>query len=450
MMNTSDLLGMLPPFQGVKSKVTQKQSVARIMKEIISAHQDYAADYDRIADYFYTGDQVATEKMLFNFCKDNLTYKIESDQTQTVRSPTAILVLGELRGVDCKHYASFIGGVLDALNRQGRSNFNWSYRFASYSADDKIPEHVFVVVNDNGYETWIDPVLDYFDDRYPFPIFIKDIKPRKMALYRISGVNGGAHMGSPAGYRTVNYAKSGSQFSGGSGCRSIAGRRRVGCSSGQIGTAAQTGQLIQKISPALAVIPVVGWVAAVGGELIGTFLTIFGSHYSTSTDVRWLVQKYEKQVLAIPGVNSDNNVNEQYTQSAQKWFSYITGVPMYDQLRYHALRGTSPVNGQPLGLTRQQRAQNYLNSAPDAVQAGYTLQDALNATYQADQFIEPSPLGSWKNLTVAPALIQAEQAQQNAALAASSPVGALQVAVKNNPMLLIGALALGAFLILKK
>ena len=36
-----------------------------------------------------------------------MTYKVESDQTQTVRSPTAILVLGELRGVDCKHYASF-------------------------------------------------------------------------------------------------------------------------------------------------------------------------------------------------------------------------------------------------------------------------------------------------------------------------------------------------------
>ena len=57
-MNTNDLLGMLPPFKGVKVKVTQKQSVARIMKEIISAHQEYAQDYDRIADYFYTGDRV--------------------------------------------------------------------------------------------------------------------------------------------------------------------------------------------------------------------------------------------------------------------------------------------------------------------------------------------------------------------------------------------------------
>jgi hypothetical protein len=447
MMNTNELLTKLPPFKGQKVTVTEKQSVPRIMKEIVVAHNEYAGDYDKIAEYFYTGDDYSTEKMLFDFCKDNFTYSIESDKLQTVRSPTAILVLGEIRGLDCKHYASFIGGVLSALNRTGRTNFNWFYRFASYSPTDKIPEHVYVVVKDNGLETWIDPVLRNFDDRIPYPIFIEDIKPKKMALVRLSGINGGAHISAVPGLRSTNYARAGSERAG---CGSVRPGARVGCAGrGAIGTVSSTGKMIAAISPSLAVIPVVGWVAAVGGELIGTFLTIFGSHYSTSTNVRWLVQKYEKQVLGIASATSDNNVSEAYTASAQKWFSYIMGVPIYDQLRYHALRGTSPVNGQSLGLTRNQRAQNYLQSAPDAVQGGYTLQDALAATYQADQFIEPSAPGSWKNFTVAPALIQAEQTQQQNALAASGPAGAVQVFAQRNPIILLGGAAVLAYLILK-
>jgi hypothetical protein len=446
MMNTNELLTKLPPFKGQKVTVTEKQSVPRIMKEIVVAHNEYAGDYDKIAEYFYTGDDYSTEKMLFDFCKDNFTYSIESDKLQTVRSPTAILVLGEIRGLDCKHYASFIGGVLSALNRTGRTNFNWFYRFASYSPTDKIPEHVYVVVKDNGLETWIDPVLKNFDDRIPYPIFIEDIKPKKMALVRLSGINGGAHIAAVPGLRSTNYARAGSERAG---CGSVRPGARVGCAGrGAIGTVSQTGVMIMSVSKDLGYIPVVGWIAQDAGLVVGYFLSVFGSKYSTSTDVRWLTQKFEKQVLG-QNVSSDNNVNERDTANAQNWFSHVMGVPIYDQLRYHALRGTSPVNGQSLGLTRNQRAQNYLTSAPDAVKLGVTFSDALAATYQADQFIEPSAPGSWKNFTVAPALIQAEQTQQQNALAASGPAGAVQVFAQRNPIILLGGAAVLAYLILK-
>ena len=176
----------------------------------------------------------------------------------------------------------FIGGVLDALNRQGKSKFNWFYRFASYSTDDKIPEHVFVVVNDAGLETWIDPVLDELNDRYPYPIFIKDIKPKKMALYRISGINGGGQLGSPAGFHTVNYARTGSQFSNGGGkCGSIrhpGQQKRIGCPPGRIGSQVTTGQTIMKVSGYLAPIPVVGWIGAVAGEAWHTAGDIWKGH----------------------------------------------------------------------------------------------------------------------------------------------------------------------------
>src|SRR4029077_1220631 len=107
----------------------------------------------------------------------------------------------------------------------------------------------------------------------------------------------------------------------------------------------------------------------------------------------------------------DNHVNEGDTANAQKWFSTVLGVPIYDQLRYHALRGTSPQTGRSLNLTREQRATNYLNSAPDAVQLGVNFNDAYAATFQADQFKENNidgsyPAGSWKGFTAAPSLVE--------------------------------------------
>src|SRR5882672_6637907 len=110
-MLTDSLLMELPPFTGTQVTVTTKQSVARIMREIVAAHKDYASHYDKIAKYFVNRSLASTEEQLFDFCKQYLNYNIESDKMQTVRSPAAILVLNQIRGVDCKHYASFIGGV---------------------------------------------------------------------------------------------------------------------------------------------------------------------------------------------------------------------------------------------------------------------------------------------------------------------------------------------------
>jgi hypothetical protein len=459
-MNTNDLLGMLPPFQGAKVKVTQKQSVPRIMKEIISAHKDYAADYDRIADYFYTGDDASTERMLFDFCKTNLSYNVESDSQQTVRSPTAILVLGEMRGVDCKHYASFIGGVLDALNRQGKTDLNWFYRFASYSTDDKVPEHVFIVVNDNGYETWIDPVLDGFDDRYPYPIFIKDIKPKTMALYRISGINSGGQLASPPGFRTVNYAKSGSQFSTGSSCGRIGliARKRIGCRSGKIGSQVTTGQTIMKLAPALSAVPV----AAIALEAVGTLLTIFGKATSLSSGVDKLIERYQYLVLG-QNVTSWEKVNESYAGAAQNWFSFVLGVPVYDVYRFYALKGIDPSSLQSYGYSYQQRAQNYFLSAPE-VNGYVSIDQAVEAAHITDGMtVYPGVAGSWYNMTAAPSVtgggitnLQYNSKGQvvtpvtsSAGLSATSS-GAVVSSPGISPVVIIGALAIGAFLILRK
>lgn len=179
------------------------QSVNDIMTEILAAHKFFSADYDKIAARFGGGSIKTVARRLFDFCKRNIEYKIESDGLQSTKSPAAILKFGKTIGGDCKHYASFINGVLDALNRTGRYDMTICYRFASYKIFDNIPEHVFaVVIDEDGKEIWIDPVLENFDSRSPQPTATVDrcvAKNKKaMPLVRISGTN------SDNGFQSVN------------------------------------------------------------------------------------------------------------------------------------------------------------------------------------------------------------------------------------------------------
>ena len=176
------LLGKLPPFSNRRVGIVKKQSVFDIMREVLTAHKIFASDYDQIAAEFWRGNVYNTAQGLFNFCKKNVPYKIETENNQTTKSPAAILTLGS---GDCKHYSGFIGGVLDALRRQGKQ-IEWHYRFAAYNGAGRIPEHVFIVVKNKGTEIWIDPVLKNFNERLR-PSYYTD-KKVNMSLSRISGI----------------------------------------------------------------------------------------------------------------------------------------------------------------------------------------------------------------------------------------------------------------------
>lgn len=177
------LLQRLPAYSNRSLTIAKNQTVGDIVQEVLAAHQAFATDYDAIAYDFDHGNDVDTAKILFSFLKNNVRYKVESEAKQTTKSPAAILAT---QTGDCKHYSGFIGGVLDALKRSGRK-INWHYRFASYNVLDSLPGHVFVVLNENGKEYWIDPVLNTFNERLE-PTYILDKKPKQM-LQRISGVS---------------------------------------------------------------------------------------------------------------------------------------------------------------------------------------------------------------------------------------------------------------------
>ena len=185
MVSSAVLLQYLPPFNNDSIVIEDKQDVPDIITEVINAHKYFATDYDGITFFFDQDDVYDTCKMLFDFCKQNIAYEIETEDNQTTKSPAAILEQGY---GDCKHYSGFIAGVLSALQRCGRQ-INWCYRFASYRLFDSTPQHVFVVVKDKGQEIWIDPVLKSFDQRY-MPTHVptdKKVNASSM-LHRISGI----------------------------------------------------------------------------------------------------------------------------------------------------------------------------------------------------------------------------------------------------------------------
>ena len=185
MANRFFLLGKLTPYRNNSALVTDSQSSRDIMAELIRNHERNAADYDKISPYFWRGNIKESCRYLFTFLKENVKYKIEPDTRQSVKSPAAILATGLNGYNDCKHYASFIGGVLDSWNRSGKK-INWAYRFANYKLFNKTPHHVFIVVKTPGGEIWVDPVLSYFNEKKQYVNKI-DKKPN-MALYRISGI----------------------------------------------------------------------------------------------------------------------------------------------------------------------------------------------------------------------------------------------------------------------
>lgn len=148
------VLKRLPVFRDKWITVKAKQRVPDIIDSMLQSHRDFARQYDAIGPMF-AGDNIEqTCENLFHFCKDNIRYREESENEQSTAIPAGILVRGE---GDCKHYASFIAGCLDAINRSG-TPIKWEYCFASYKKDQKTPYHVFVIAQDEkGEEIWIDP-----------------------------------------------------------------------------------------------------------------------------------------------------------------------------------------------------------------------------------------------------------------------------------------------------
>jgi hypothetical protein len=184
MIDKNTILGKLKPFLNEQNLFVENQNVNDIITGILNTHKKYTKEYDKIYPYFIGSDLYETSRNIFNFLKSNVPYEIESNDFQYLKSPASIVSTPS----DCKSYGLFACGVADAIRRNTGEDIEVTYRFASYDPFDKVPQHVFCVLKQDGEEFWIDPVLNRFDERKQ-PYFYKDKNINKMALVGLSGVN---------------------------------------------------------------------------------------------------------------------------------------------------------------------------------------------------------------------------------------------------------------------
>lgn len=153
MIAASTILSKLPPYRDEWRLIKRSQYVPDIMNEISRAHVLFAPYYDHFSYVFYRDQVSEVAEDLNRFIINNISYKAETVRKQTSALPTGILERGY---GDCKHYALFAAGVLDSLNRLYGCGYDWCYLFAGYDGADE-PYHVFVAVQDDDTELWIDP-----------------------------------------------------------------------------------------------------------------------------------------------------------------------------------------------------------------------------------------------------------------------------------------------------
>jgi hypothetical protein len=183
----SSIYNKLTPFSNSSKMIVPDQQVSDIITGMLNAHTKYAPEYDKIAQSFAGRDVKSTARNIYDFLKKNVNYVIEPDDKQMLKSPSAILYTGKSTGSDCKNYALFSAGILDALNRAGFP-IKWTFRFASYRMFDKMPHHTFTVINpDTDKEIWIDPVLNGFNLKKQY-YYKLDKKPKNMALISLAGI----------------------------------------------------------------------------------------------------------------------------------------------------------------------------------------------------------------------------------------------------------------------
>jgi hypothetical protein len=159
------------------------QNVKDIMKGLKAKHKQCTADYDRIVKYFPQDDIEELSYALWSFLRENLKYFEEPVSLQEVRSPITILKDGYS---DCKCYALFIAGILDAKKRQGW-DIDWVFRFTPTIFYKTSIGHVFVVVNPDTDDIWIDPVLSSFDE-HNFYLIKVDEEVNTIAGLQVAGM----------------------------------------------------------------------------------------------------------------------------------------------------------------------------------------------------------------------------------------------------------------------
>lgn len=183
MPDIKDVYKLLSPAKNNAVITVVNQSTNDIIKQVLSQHKKNAIEAKKIAHLFDGGNLYSTCQIIWNFLKYQVPYEIEPSEKQSTKTISRILFDAmNGKGNDCKHYSLLTGSILSAL---GYDN-DFVYRFTGYSNYSNTPTHVYCVAKDSDGKIYIDAVINGFDLEKPYKIKID--KKVNMSLYSLSGV----------------------------------------------------------------------------------------------------------------------------------------------------------------------------------------------------------------------------------------------------------------------
>jgi len=148
-----------------------------IVAEVIKCYNVNHAQAAKLAAQLQGSSVKQTCSNIWHFIKNNVTYKIDPEGYQWVRTPSRLIADGE---GDCKSFSVLAASLLKCLG------ITPTFRFTSYNSSPT-HTHVYVVAKQKGSkEIIIDAVIDGFNTQKPYT-HKKDITMAKIAT--LSGVN---------------------------------------------------------------------------------------------------------------------------------------------------------------------------------------------------------------------------------------------------------------------
>ena len=137
-MNAVIANNAIPSPSGKKSFINKNFDTADIMKLVLNCYKQHNSQLSSFSNSLRGNTTEETCYNVWKFIKDHIRYQVDKGGDQYVQTPAA---LWQSKVGDCKSFAVFAASILHNLGIDG------VIRFVSYDVKDKIPKHVYVVVN---------------------------------------------------------------------------------------------------------------------------------------------------------------------------------------------------------------------------------------------------------------------------------------------------------------
>jgi hypothetical protein len=130
------------------------QTAGNIATQLKRAIYESEASAKYISHKFKGNSVLLTCFNLYDYCRNNITYKKEGANLQTAKTIPMILAT---KSGDCKHFTIFCCSVLRALG------IKTQMRLISQNFYDSDPNHIYCVAIVNGKEIIVDPCIKVFN-----------------------------------------------------------------------------------------------------------------------------------------------------------------------------------------------------------------------------------------------------------------------------------------------